>query len=229
MSDVAAVRGPSPVPIRPMLRLLLPSMLSAKIWKSLKISASEQARVFELLIARRSLGASASAAVVTRLACCDAGWQADPEHAWFPEHRSPESITTATDSNRMISVSRLEPPKPCQARRSVVSARSFRSGTMLSTCWGPGGSQGPFYTVRCCAFNNIDMAAANFITSLGVARELGTRPNRPSTPPLVCSVLLIWPADVMRCRPLLLGFAVSWFGSSARPWHVHASAIPPAS
>ena len=64
----------------------------------------------------------ASAAVVTSLACCDAGWQADPEHAWFPEHRSPESITTATDSNRMISVSRLEAPKPCHARRSVVPA-----------------------------------------------------------------------------------------------------------
>lgn len=32
---------------------------------------------------------------------------------------------------------------------------------------------GPFYTVQCCAFNNIDMAAADFITSLGVARELG--------------------------------------------------------
>ena len=45
MSDVAAVRAPSPVPIRPMLRLLLSSMLSAKIWKSWKISASDQARV----------------------------------------------------------------------------------------------------------------------------------------------------------------------------------------
>lgn len=28
-------------------------------------------------------------------------------------------------------------------------------------------------TVKCCAFNNIDMAAASFITSLGLARELG--------------------------------------------------------
>lgn len=60
---------------------------------------------------------------------------ADPQHAWFPEHRTPEEIVTASDANRMVS--------------------------------------GPFYTVKCCAFNNIDMAAADFITSLGVARELG--------------------------------------------------------
>ena len=84
---------------------------------------------------------------------------------------------------------------------------------------GPGGSQGPFYTVRCCAFNNIDMAAANFITSLGVARELGAPkpPTKHTTRTMVLAVLLIWPADVIRRPAFAFGFRCAFVWELCSP------------